>query len=425
MNLLLKIILPVLVLMGCAFAAKNIIESKPEAGRRGFPPAIQTVEAVTIESTQYPIYLDSQGTVEPTTATTLVPEVAGKVITVSENLVPGGRFAEGDVLVEIDRRDFEIALTQSRADLAQTQAALQQEQAQAEVAEREWKSLRGDRPASALTLRVPQVAAARANVRSASAQVERAQLDLDRTVIVAPYDGVVLESDVDLGQFVNRGNPVGRIYSLAAVDVRLPLANRQVNWLNLNNPADLNKHEVTLSASIGDQQFSWPGFLQRVEGFDTSTQQLNVIAQVNNPETSAEFPLRVGQYVNAIITGKVLDDAFVVPRQALRAGDEVVVVTSESTIVRRSVDIAFGDADVVAITSGLEDGDVLVTTALGTVVNDSPVRAIIDGVEPAPPQRGGAEGRGGEGRGGAGGGGGQAGQNADQSNADKPGGDST
>ncbi len=396
MNLLLKIILPVLVLMGCAFAAKKMIESKPEAGRRGFPPAIQTVEASTLVPSSYPISLDSQGTVEPTNGTTLVPEVAGSVVFVSENLVPGGRFSAGDVLVELDKRDFEIALTQTQASLAQARAALQQEQAQAEVAAREWQSLRGNKKASALTLRQPQVAAARANVRSASAQVERAQLDLDRAVMIAPYDGIVLESDVDLGQFVNRGTPIGRIYSLAAVDVRLPLANRQVSWLNLTDAAGEEKPKVTLTATIGTTEHTWSGRIERVEGFDASTQQLNVIARVENPETASGWPLRVGQYVNAQISGTELNDVYVIPRQALRADNEVVLLTKDSKLVRQAVDVAWGDANVVAVTGGIEAGAVLVTTPLGTVVNDTPVRAIIDGVEPPPQRRGGN--RGGEGQ---------------------------
>ena len=401
MNLLLKIILPVLVLMGCAFAAKKMIENKPEVGRRGFPPAVQTVEASTLKPSSYPITLDSQGTVEPSNATTLVPEIAGSVVRVSEDLVPGGRFSAGDVLVEIDKRDFEIALTQAQANLAQARAALQQEQAQAEVAEREWKSLRGDRQASALTLRLPQVAAARANVRSAAAQVERAQLDLDRATLVAPYDGIVLESSVDLGQFVNRGTAIGRIYALDAVDVRLPLANRQVSWLDLSNAPGAEKPVVTLTATIGTAEYSWTGKIERVEGFDANTQQLNVIARVENPETAADWPLRVGQYVNAQISGSVLDNVFVIPRQALRAGDEVVLVSKDSTLIRQPVEVAWGEADVVAVTSGLEAGAVLVTTPLGTVADNAPVRAIVDGVAPPPAQRGGnrrGEGQPGEGQ---------------------------
>lgn len=393
MNLLLKIILPILIFIGSVFVAKKMSESEPPAGRRGAPPSIQSVEAVTLEVASFPVTLESQGTVEPTNATTLVPEVAGSVVSVSENLVPGGRFKQGDVLVELDNRDFEIALTQANADLAQARANLQQEQAQAEVSAREWQSLYGNAKASALTLRKPQVAAARAAVGSASAQVERAQLDLDRAVMLAPYDGIVLESDVDQGQFVNRGTAVGRIYSLAAVDVRLPLTNRQLSWLDVDGAQGADKASVMFSASIGAITHQWEGRIERIEGFDAGSQQLNVIARVDNPETASTRPLRVGQYVNARIEADTLNDVFVIPRQALRANDEVVLVTDESKIVRHKVDVAWGDSDVVAVSRGLEPGNVLVTTPLGTVVNETPVRAIIDGVEPPPAKRGEGTGR--------------------------------
>jgi len=387
MNLLLKIILPFLVLLGSAFAAKKMIDSKPEAGRRGSPPSVQSVEAITIKPSSFPVNLESQGTVEPTTATTLVSGVAGSVVKLSENLVPGGRFSAGDLLIEIDRRDFEIELTQANANLARAKAELQQEQGQADLAAREWASLRGDAQASPLTLREPQMASSLANVRAMEALVERAQLNLDRTSMIAPYDGVVLESDVDLGQFVNVGTDLGRIYSLAAVDVRLPLANRQVSWLSISDDPSEQKPEVVFSASIGDTEFSWKGTIERFEGFDASTQQLNVIARVNNPETVSDWPLRVGQYVNAQISGSTLNNVFVIPRQALRANDEVVLVTDESTLVKTSVNVAWGDSDLVAVTTGIDSDSVLVTTPLGAVVNGTPVEAIIDGVAPPPKSR--------------------------------------
>jgi len=395
MNLLLKIILPVLVLIGSVFAAKKIVDSKPPAGRRGAPPSIQSVEDTTLKLGSFPVLLESQGTVEPSNSTTLVTEVAGSVVRISENLVPGGRFNKGDVLVELDKRDFEITLTTANADLAQAQALLQQEQAQAEVSAREWQSLRGNAQASALTLRKPQVAAARASVRSASAQVQRAQLDLDRAVMVAPYDGIVLESDVDQGQFVNRGTAVGRIYSLAAVDVRLPLSNRQLDWLDVHDPKATEKPKVLLSASIGTTEYQWEGQIERVEGFDAGNQQLNVIARVDSPETTSGRPLRVGQFVNAEIEASTLDNVFVIPREALGANDEVFLVNEGSEIIRQTVDVAWGNAEFVAVTKGLEVGSVLVTTPLATVVDGTPVRAIIDGVAPPPAARGGqGEGRG-------------------------------
>jgi len=397
MNLLLKIILPVLVLIGSAFAAKKMVESKPEAGRRGAPPSIQAVEATRLKPTAYPVMLESRGTVEPTTATTLVPEVAGAVRSVSENFVSGGRFSAGDVLVELDKRDFEIALTQANANLAQARAGLQQEQAQAEVAKREWESLRQGQKPSALTLRQPQVAAARANVRSAAAQVERAQLDLDRAVLIAPYDGIVLNSDVDSGQFVNRGTPIGRIYSVEGVDVRLPLSARQIDWLNLAPSSEGEKPVVTLSSPDSRADVSWTGTLERVEGVDASTQQLNIIARVSNPEATGQAPLRVGQFVNAKIAGRTLDSVFVIPRQALRAGDEVVLVSEDSTLKRQAVTIAWGDAEFVAVSEGLETDAVLVTTPLGAVADDTPVQATIDGVAPPKRQRGGQGGQGGQG----------------------------
>jgi len=397
MNLLLKIILPVLVLIGSAFAAKKMVESKPETGRRGAPPSIPSVEATTLAPTEYAVTLDSQGTVEPMNARTLVPEVAGSVLSLSDSFVAGGRFKAGDVLVELDKRDFEIALTQARANAAQTRAVLSQELAQAEVAKREWESLRQGQTPSDLTLRKPQVAAARANLRSAGAQVQRAELDLERSRIIAPYDGMVLAADINLGQFVNRGMTIGSIYSVDAVDVRLPLSQSQASWLNLSGQS-ASKTPVTLSSAVGADIHEWQGVIERIEGVDANTQQLNIIARVANPETSGDSPLRVGQFVNAKITGQTLSDVFVIPRQSLRGVDEVVLLTDASTLKRQQVSVAWGDSEVIAVTEGLAAGSVLVTTPLSTVANDTPVDAIVDGVAPPKRERGQGQGRGGAGK---------------------------
>jgi len=377
MNLLIKIILPILVLVICAITAKRIVDSKPEPGRRGAPPSTQSVEATRIQPTVYQVLLDSQGTVEPSTATTLVPEVAGSVQSVSDNFVNGGRFSAGEVLVQLNTQDFDIALIQARANLAQAQASLQQESAQARVAKREWESLRQGERASALTLREPQVAAARANVTSAEAQVQRAELDLQRAVLIAPYDGIVLERDVDEGQFVNRGTPIGRIYSSAAVDVRLPLTNRQMAWLDVSSSlAGAEKPQVTLSATVGSETLTWIGAVERVEGVDAGTQQLNVIARVPQSQQAKTAPLRVGQYVSAQISGRAIQNAYVLPRQALRSGNEVILVTEDSALQRQAVTVAWGDEQWVAVTDGLTPNAVLVTTPLSTVANGTPVDAI-------------------------------------------------
>jgi len=382
---LIKYVLPVAVILLALVASKIINATKPEPRVQESTANLLAVEATRLSATNYPVVIRSQGTVQPTLANTLVAAVAGTVIQLSDAFVSGGRFAAGDTLLIIDPRDYEIALTQAQANYAQVDAQLQEQQALAELARVEWRSLGRRGEPSALTLRQPQLAAATANKDAAQAQVQRAELDLERTQVIAPYDGIVSERLVDLGQFVARGAPVGRIHAIDSVDVRLPLSNRQLTYLDLPGSANrVTKPNVELSASIGASEQLWTGSLIRAEGIDATTQQLNVIARIQNPYTQSSRPLRVGQFVQALIEGRVLDEVFVIPRQALREEREVLVVDENATIQRRAVTVAWSDTDVAAINDGLVEGDVLVLTPLSTVSDGTPVQATIDGVAPTP-----------------------------------------
>lgn len=401
MNVVLKVLIPVLALIGSVFIAKIILENRPEPRKRPQFPTVQAVEAITLSKSNYPVVINTQGTVKPTHSATLVAEVTGTVVELSEKLVLGGGFSKGDVLIQIDERDYTIAVTQANANLAQANAALQEERARGQLAKSEWESLRSGQKASAFTLRVPQLAAARANRDAARAQVDRAKLDLERTQFVAPFDGKVSEVTVDQGQFVSRGSRLGQIYSNQSVDVRLPLTSRQLTFLKIPSSGVVPKSQlpnIELNATVAGVKQSWTGKVIRAEGVDAGTQQLNVIARVDRPFAPGKEPLRIDQYVEASIAGRVLEDVFVISRAALREDREVLLVNTEGEIERREVIVAWADEQTAAISDGLEDGAILVTTPLSTVTGGTPVRATIDGIAPAPVQ-GSPEGRpGGEGK---------------------------
>ena len=383
----LKYVLPVAVIVLSVVSARVITSNKPEPQTRDSVASVAVVDATRLSASAYPVVIRSQGTVQPTLANTLVPAVAGTVISISDNFVAGGTFKAGELLLQIDPRDYAIAVRQARADLSQVDAQLHEERALADQARAEWRSMGRSGEPSPLTLREPQLEAAAANRDAAQAQVEQAELELERTRVIAPYDGVVSERQVDLGQFVARGAPVGNIHSIHAVDIRLPLSNRQLTYLQIptgNSTSTVDTPNVELRASIGTSDQLWTGSLIRAEGIDATTQQLNVIARVENPHTQSERPLRVGQFVHALIEGDVLQNVFVIPRAALREEREVLVIDENDEIQRRQITIAWADDQVAAVTAGLAEGDLLVLTPMSTVSDGTPVRATIDGVAPAP-----------------------------------------
>ena len=146
-----------------------------------------------------------------------------------------------------------------------------------------------------------------------------------------------------------------------------------------------------LQASVSGQDTEWPAVLTRTEGIDASNRQFYVVATIDNPY-ALEKPLRVGQYVEAQMTGNTLDNVFVIPRSSLREDKSVLIVDNIGTLQSRDVVVEWKDADVAVISSGLENGDVLNTTALGSVTNGTRVKATIDGVPPQQETRGESQG---------------------------------
>jgi RND family efflux transporter MFP subunit len=381
MKLLVKIILPVLVLAVCFMAARAVIANRPEPQKRPQFRSTTSIDATRVATTDYPVIVRTQGLVGAAREGSLVPEVAGTITDVSPNFVVGGAFEAGETLLQIDDRDYQIALTLAEATFAQAAATLEEEKARSAQAADDWKRLgRAGKP-SALTLRQPQLAAARASLEGARAQVQRAQLDLERTRIVAPYRGRLRAKSVDVGQYVNRGSAIAQIYSIDTAEIRLPITSHQLGFVDLpSTPSSINQRKVTLHASIGGEAQEWAGKIVRTEGaIDPDSRQLFAIAQIDNPYQSGQTPLRIGQYVKADVSGKVLKDVIVIPRSALREDREVLLVDELNTLQKRTVQVLWKDAEVAVIGEGLEQGDVISLTSLGTVTNGSRVKATIDG----------------------------------------------
>lgn len=386
MRLLFKILLPILVILLGVAAARVVIANKPEPRTRPQFKTSTAIEATRVTPQDYTVTLKTQGEVSSATEGPLVAEVAGSITEVAENFVVGGAFRKGDVLVRVDPRDYEIALTLAEANFAQAEATLAEEAARAEQAASDWRKLGRKGKPSDLTLRKPQLAAARANLEGARGQVQRAQLDLERTNIRARFDGRVRARQVSLGQYVNRGSALGEIFSTDTAEIRLPFTSSQIRFIDLDS-AIANQQNVKLQASAGATNTQWSATLARTEGIDASSRQFYVVASIDSPY-ALEKPLRVGQYVEASVTGTTLKDVFVIPRSSLREDKSVLLVDDIGTLQSKEVVVEWKDADVAVISDGLSAGDVLNITALGSVTNGTRVKATIDGVAPQDERRG-------------------------------------
>ena len=393
-KLLLKILLPVATLALASAWAWKIFSDRPVVETRSPEVPVPVIRAIPVKPRDLRLTVKSQGTVAPRTQTTLVPEISGRVLEVSPSLAAGGFFEAGDELLRIDPTDYRLQVVQAEAQIAQAQLSLETEEAQAGVALREWESL-GQGEAQRLLRRVPQIARARASLSSAQAALAQAKRNLEKTRIAAPFAGRVLRKNVDIGQYVTPGTPVAVIYAVDHAEIRLPLPDEELAYVDMplsyrGGGAEQPQPAVRLETEFGQRRHVWTGRIVRTEGtIDPQTRMIHAIAQVPDPygrgPDPQRPPLAVGMFVEAEIQGRRMQDVVTLPRSALRGEDQVLVVDSESRLRFRRVNVVRLERERVLIDSGLQEGELVSLATLATVVDGMKVRVQADSNPEASP----------------------------------------
>lgn len=382
----LKIILPIIVLIIGMLGAFALVASRKTAQSKPteVPPPLVRVQSVS--PTDFQLIVPAQGTVAPRTQTTLVSQVAGQIIEVSPAFANGGFFEKGDVLLTIDPRDYEAAVAQAQVQVAQAKLRLTREEEESAIARDEWKRLGNGEPTD-LVLRKPQIDEARATIAAAESALMRANLNLERTQIKAPYPGRVRTKNADIGQYVNPGSPLGQIYAIDYAEVRLPVPDDQLAYIDLplsfrNNPHHNSGPDVRFHATFAGREHTYMGRIVRVEGeIDARSGMIALVGRVDNPyrqRANNTPPLAVGMFVTAEILGHHAENVVVIPRSALRGKNRVLVVM-DNRLYYRTIDILRADAEKVIVRSGLKSGDQLCLSPLDTVVDGMRVRTMRTG----------------------------------------------
>ena len=372
--------IPVLVLAASIFGAVTLMATAPKLEPTAVEAIATTVRVVTVNPRPILLTVHSQGTVSPNTESELIPEVSGRVVWMSPSLVNGGYFEQGAELIRLESNDYRSTLERGQANL--TRARAEYEHARFEY--QRLKSLEDRKLASRSqmenSLRGYRVA--EASLSDAKASIDQANRDLARTTLRAPFNGLVRAESVDIGQFVSRGKSIATLYASDQAEVRLPIADRQLAFLNLpvghrgELPVD-EQPQVTLSAEYAGRQLTWQGLIVRTEAqIDTATRMVHVIARVSND--TQEAPLSVGLFVNADIEGLLAQDIVVLPRTALRNGNRVLVVDDEDRLRYRDIDTLRLYRDEVLIKGGLHAGERVCLSPLQTAIDGMPVNPVAD-----------------------------------------------
>ncbi|MCP4602947.1 MAG: efflux RND transporter periplasmic adaptor subunit [Proteobacteria bacterium] len=368
-----------------------LFSSRSEAKRKTLPPKMTIVEVAEASPTSERAIVMATGTVVPAKLVTLSPEVGGRIVAQSKKLVPGGRFRKGQIVIRLDLQDYDLVMTQQQARVTRSEMELATEQGRKAVAEKEWSLIRDDvRPSDEgkkLALREIQLENAKAAVESAQSALAMAELNRSRTVIRAPFNALVTEEYVDIGQVVGPGSRIATLVSSDVFWVRVAVPMDRLSWIRIPGVNSKNGSPVRIVQKVGTgQSVVRTGRVIRLLGdLDPIGKMARLLVEVVNPlgtkdrEDSEGLPLLLGAYVSVEIEGPELADMVILPRHAIREGNQIWV-KSGSELSIRSVEVVWTKKEEVFVRGEIQPGEQVVTSRISAPVEG--MKVALEGEKP-------------------------------------------
>jgi multidrug efflux system membrane fusion protein len=368
----LRILLPVFVLIAAGAGAWVLAGSAgpdPVAANAS-PPK---VKILTAQPRLLRLPVHSQGVLLPVREIDLTAQVQGRITALHDSFVVGGRFKAGEVLASVAPAEYDLAIVTGESRLAEAKRVLAEAQAAVQQARREWQVLGKGTP-TPLTLHEPQLLEAKAKLRQAEAELTHARLLRSHCDIRAPFAGRVKEKLAEVGQMVEVGKSLGGIYAGDAAEIRLPLSQEQIGYLPEPRSGKAGGPKVLLTAERGPDKVQRQAVIVRREGIvDQKTGLEYWVARLNHPEQAPA--LLPGTFVTAEIEGRELDSVFELPRGALNAAQEAVLVDAKGKLQIKRLQVLRSDTDRVWVGGGLNTGDRIVVSGVDEPVSGMAVIA--------------------------------------------------
>ena len=382
----LKIVLPLVILAGGAFVARQLVTNRPEPQREVKRDLGALVRLLKVVKGEHQVIVSGTGSVQSAQEVTVIPQLSGRVTYAAPSFVTGGFFKKGALMFEIDDTDYRLALEQAKAARAKAEYDLTTIDSQARVARMEWDRLdKGENTEpNPLVFFEPQLKNARAALNAAFATIEQAKEDLKRTRIRAPFNCRVRSESIDPGQYVRTGTGVAVIAGTDRAEVIVPLTLDDLKWLQIPHPKKtVAGSTATVKVKAGREKYEWRGRIVRSTGeVDPKSRMMQIVVAVEDPyglKGTGENPdvtLAAGTFVEVSFAGKKLRNVIPIPRDTLREDSTVWVMDEEEILRIKKVAPLRVEADKVLVGKGLDNGDLLILTTLSGAAEGMRLRPV-------------------------------------------------
>ena len=361
--------LPVIILVFGLFISFVISSTDPKPNKGIEIPKPTAVFYDNPQKKDVTLRVTTNGEVRSVTEINVIPQVSGRIIQVADEFIDGGNIKKGQPLIWIDDRDYKLATISAESRVAQAKKLLEREIAESELARKDWEEL-GEGEASPLTLRIPQLEEARALLNAAEADLEKAKLNLERTVINLPFDGLIKKKNAGIGQYVNAGSILGSAFSTEKVLIPLPLTDTELSYLGLplgyESKGYFDGPKVIFRSYISRKNIEWLGRITRTSGsIDSQTRLVYAYAEVLNPYDE-DPPLAIGTYVDAEIEGNFISNGFILPIAAIKNDNEIYVIDQNSKLKIKKIEIVGTEEDKVIVKGDISELDMVVISTINT-----------------------------------------------------------
>jgi RND family efflux transporter MFP subunit len=376
---LLRLLLPVALVAIGAVIAMWLMQSGPKAKPRQKIRNAVAVDVRPVEFGPKTTTISVMGTVRPKNEVILKPEVSGKIISISEKLVPGGYFNKNEVLLTIEPKDYQLAVQQLASEVARAEADLRIELGRQRVALKEYELL-GEKVSDEerdLMLRIPQLESSKASLEEVKIRLEQARLDLERTTVRAPFNSVLITREVNLGTSVTPTTTLATLVDSDTYWVEAPIAASQVKWIKVGQQGSAVR--IYDSASWGSGLYRQGRAAGMAATVETQGRMVELLVDVADPlaltkHSEGQPKLLLGSYVQVKIEGAALPRAAMIERDLVRDGERVWIMDDQGNLDIRPVEIAFRARDHLLVTGGVNPGEMLVTSNLPSPVQGMALR---------------------------------------------------